>query len=342
LDSVPMNRVCDFLLGDVPLQSGRVLLQARLSYATFGQLNPARDNTVLYPTHYTGTHVDNARLIGKGRALDPDRYFIVVPNLFGNGVSSSPSNHPVQAGADFPSVTLFDTAHCQKRLLNEVFGVKRLALAFGWSMGAQQAYHFAALFPESVPRLLAVCGSAKTSAHNWVFLEGVKAALLADADFELGRYTRPPKRGLAAFGRVYAGWAYSQAFFRAGLYRELGYDSPAALLDNWAAQHEAWDANDLLTMLDTWQLADISNNTLYAGNVQRALGAIRARSIIMPARTDLYFPPEDSALEVASIRRGELRVIESDWGHIAGGPERNAASTAFMERALRELLNEPE
>ncbi len=327
-----------FELGDAPLQSGEVLRQGRLAYAAFGTLNAARDNVVLFPTFYTGTHADNAPLIVPGRALDPSRWFVVIPNLIGNGVSSSPSNHAAQPSTEFPKVTLFDNAHFQRRLLEEVWGIERLALAFGWSMGAQQAYHFAALFPERVPRLLAVCGSARTSPHNQVFLAGVKAALLADADFAEGNYTRPPLRGLDAFGRVYAGWAYSQSFFRRGLYRELGYDSLEALLDGWAQDHRAWDANDLLAMMYSWQRADISDNALYQGDLPRALAAIQARTIVMPASSDLYFPPEDSAIEVSHLKRGELHVIESDWGHIAGRPDRNPSDAAAVEGALRELL----
>jgi homoserine O-acetyltransferase len=331
--------VSAFDAGDLELQSGRLLENARLVYATFGELNAARDNVVLFPTYYTGTHVDNARLVGPGRALDPERLFIVVPNLFGNGVSSSPSNHPTQRAADFPEVTLLDNTLCQKRMLEELWGIHRIALALGWSMGAQQAYHFAALFPDRVRSLLAVCGSAKTSPHNWVFLEGVKAALLADPDFLGGRYEHPPKRGLAAFGRVYAGWAYSQAFFRNGLHRELGHASPAALLEAWAEEHRSWDANDLLTMLWSWQRADISDNARYGGDLPRALRSIEARAIVMPASTDLYFPPEDSAFEVGHMPRAELRVLTSDWGHVAGGPDRNRRDTAFVERAIAELLD---
>jgi homoserine O-acetyltransferase len=327
-----------FALGDLALESGEVLYDARLAYATFGTLNAAGDNVVLFPTYYTGTHRENARLVAPGRALDPARLLVVIPNLFGNGVSSSPSNHPRQAGADFPVVSLFDNAVCQKRLLEERLGVRRVRLAFGWSMGAQQAYHYAALFPDRVDNLLAVCGSARTSAHNWVFLEGVKAALEADPDFAGGRYTRPPLRGLSAFGRVYAGWAYSPAFFRTALYRRLGYDSKEALLDGWARDHQAYDANDLLTMLATWQRADIADNTVYRGDFDRALAAIEARTIVMPASTDLYFPKEDSALEVAGLPNAELRVIESDFGHIAGGPDRVPEATAFIEEALRDLL----
>jgi homoserine O-acetyltransferase len=327
-----------FDLGDVRLQSGAVLPGGRLSYAAFGRPNAARDNTVIFPTHYMGTHHDNARLVGPGRALDPARYFVVVPELFGNGLSSSPSHPGPAHGADFPPITLLDNVECQMRLLRELWGIEEIALAMGWSMGGQQAYHLAALFPDRIKALLVVCGSAKTSPHNWVFLEGVKAALLADPEYRGGRYERPPARGLEAFGRVYAGWAYSQAFFRDGLYRLLGYDSPAALLDGWGTDHRAWDANDLLAMLASWQRADISDNPRYRGDLARALRSIRARAIVMPSSTDLYFPAEDSAREVALLPRGELRVIQSAWGHIAGGPGRNPPDTALVEQAIEELL----
>jgi len=327
-----------FDLGDLELESGEVLRRARLAYATRGRLNAAGDNAVLFPTYYTGRHDDNLKLVGAGRALDPSRWFVVVPNLFGNGVSSSPSHLGQPGGADFPQISLLDNVRAQQRLLTEVLGVERVALALGWSMGAQQVYQHAASFPERVGSLLAICGSARTSPHNWVFLEGVKAALVADAEFAGGRYQRPPAAGLEAFGRVYAGWAYSQAFFREGLYRALGHASPAALLDAWALEHRGWDANDLLTMLGTWQRADIARDPAFGGDLVRALGAIRARTIVMPASTDLYFHPDDSRFEVEHLRSATLRVIESKWGHCAGGPDRNAADTAFIERAIRDLL----
>jgi homoserine O-acetyltransferase len=314
-----------FALGNVTLASGAKLESAKLAYVTRGALNPSGDNAVLFPTYYTGTHRENLAMVGPGRALDPTRYFIVIVNLLGNGESSSPSNHP-----HFPEVSLHDNVVLQWRLLEQL-GVQRLRLAYGWSMGAQQAYHHAALFPERVDALLAVCGSARTSPHNWVFLEGVKAALLADT-------SQPPLRGLAAFGRVYAGWAYSQTFFRERLYERLGHASPAALLDAWAREHQTYDARDLLAVLSSWQRADISQDPRFGGDLAAALGAIRARCIIMPSSTDLYFPPEDSRLEVQHLSRGELRVLSSEFGHVAGGPNRIAEDTAFVEAAIRELL----
>jgi homoserine O-acetyltransferase/O-succinyltransferase len=327
-----------FQLGDMTLQSGHVLRDAKLAFVTCGTLSPSGDNAVLFPSYYTGTHQENLGMVGPGRALDPARYFIVIVNLLGNGVSSSPSNHPTQGKDQFPHVSLLDNVTAQWQLL-EHLGVARLALAFGWSMGAQQAYHHAALFPERVERLLAVCGSARTASHNWVFLEGVKAALEADATFADGQYQEPPLRGLAAFGRVYAGWAYSQAFFRERLYEQLGHASPQALLSAWAREHQAYDANDLLCVLSSWQRADISDNSRYGGDLPKALAAIEARAIIMPCSTDLYFRPEDSRVEVQLLRHGELRVLESKFGHVAGGPDRVPEGTAFVEKALRDLLD---
>jgi homoserine O-acetyltransferase len=329
-----------FELGDFQLQSGELLRDARLSYVTRGTFCSARPNAVLYPTHYAGSHADNLELVQTGRALDPARWFVVIPNLFGNGFSSSPSNHPSQGGAHFPSISMFDNVHAQQRLLREALGVERVELALGWSMGAQQAYHHAALYPERVMNLLALCGSARTSPHNSVFLEGVKAALLADADFAEGRYRTPPRRGLAAFGRVYAGWAYSQAFFRNHEYRALGHATIFSLLDAWARDHQTWDANDLLCMLATWQRADISDNPHFQRDFGRALDAITARCLIMPVASDLYFPPDDNQLEVAALARGELRVIDSTWGHVAGGPDRVPAVSRLIDTAIRELLAE--
>jgi homoserine O-acetyltransferase len=322
------------------LQSGATLVDATLCYCTFGQLNAQRSNLVVLPTYYTGSHLDYAHLIGAGRALDPARWFIVVPNMFGNGWSSSPSRvHRSQAGADFPVVDVLDNVLAQERLLREQFRVDTIALVAGWSMGALQTYQWASCFPDQVTAILPWCGAARASAHNRVFLAGVKAALLADPEFCEGRYTRPPQRGLKAFGRVYAGWAYSQAFFRDGLHEQLGCESIEALLGDWERDHLAWDANDLLAMLATWESADISRNNGFDGDLRRCLENITARAIVMPCRTDLYFPPEDSELEVRAMPNAQLRVLDSNWGHIAGNPRRDESSKRVLDAALRELLD---
>ena len=328
-----------YCAGDLTLQSGEVLRDARLAFKTYGVLNAAADNCIVFPTYYTGTHAGNERLIGPGRALDPDRYFIVVPNLFGNGLSSSPSNAaPEQPGSRFPHLTIYDNVVCQQRLLMRHLGVRRIALATGWSMGALQAYQWAVSFPDEVERLLPLCGSARCWPLNHVFLEGVKAALLADADFLEGNYRLAPQRGLRAFGRAYAGWAYSAAFFRERLYQQLRFETLEELLRYWERDHLQWDANDLLAMLWTWQRADPGVNALYGGDFQQALGAIKARTLIMPCDTDQYFTVAENQIEAALIPGAELRVLSSPFGHCAGAPGRFSAETALVEQALRDLL----
>lgn len=329
-----------FGLGDVQLQSGATLRDARLVYKTYGQLNSRADNAILVPTFYGGRHADYEGMIGRGRALDPERYFIVVVNMFCNGLSSSPSNTTAPSnGPKFPLVTHWDNVQCQHRLLTQHLGVRQLALVTGFSMGGQQASHWAAIFPDMVQRLAPWCASARTSAHNWVFLEGVKAALLADSDFEGGWYRAAPHRGIRAFARVWAGWGPSQAFYRNALYRELGHSSPDDHMTTfWEANFLQFDANDLLGMLTTWQRSDISDNPIYRGDYPAALRAITAKTILLPGATDLYFPVADNEWQLQYMSDAELRPIPSDWGHIAGAPGLHAPDMAFLDDALLELL----
>ena len=161
-----------FDLGNLALQGGATLRGAWLAYRTYGRLNAAGDNAIVFPTFFGGQHYQNEAIIGAGRALDPERWFIIVPNMLGNGLSSSPSNtdRPYDR-ARFPAVSLYDNVAAQRRLC-DALGVAKIALVVGWSMGAQQAYQWGALYPERVERIAPICGSARTSRHNFVFLRG--------------------------------------------------------------------------------------------------------------------------------------------------------------------------
>ena len=327
-----------FELGDIVLQAGITLRQAKLAYKTYGKLTPSRDNVIVMPTFYGGQHADTEAMMGRGRALDPAHYFIIVPNMFGNGLSSSPSNTPPPLErAAFPHVTLYDNVVCQHRLVTEHLGIKRIRLVVGFSMGAQQAFQWGALYSDIVQAIAPSCGSARTSPHNYLFLDGVKAALLADAAFADGWYETPPVKGLRAFSRVYTGWAFSQDFFREEEYRKAGLASMEDTVRFLEGYFRRRDANDLLAMLWTWQHADISANPQHKGDLAAALGAIHARAIVLPCITDLYFRVRDNELEVAQMPNAELRPIPSIWGH-ATGLGGNPADNSFIDAALRDLL----
>jgi homoserine O-acetyltransferase len=326
-----------FPLGDLTLQSGAVLRGAELSWKSFGTLAPARDNVIVYPTSYSAHHTDLEWLIGPEGVLDPTRWFIVIPDMFGNGLSSSPSN-----AASYPElVTTTDNVRAQYRLLNETFSVSHVVCVYGFSMGGQQAYHWAALFPDFVEAAVIVCGSARTAVHNQVFLRSLLATLEAAPEhIGGGRFCAVPKTALRAFARIYAGWAMSQDWYRAGLHLS---STGAATLDDFLDQH--WEpgftrraAEDLYAQACTWMASDISANELYVGDLVRALRAIRARVLLLPGRTDLYFPVADNAAEIAHLSHAELRPIPSVWGHRAGAPQANPADLAFLRAAVRGWL----
>ena len=106
-----------FKLGNIKLLSGKILKSAELAYKTYGKLNKDRSNVIILPTFYTGSHIRNEGFIGKNRAINPSKYFIVSINMFGNGLSSSPSNSTKkQFGSKFPTITLWDNVYCQHKL----------------------------------------------------------------------------------------------------------------------------------------------------------------------------------------------------------------------------------
>jgi len=326
-------------LGEFETQRGRVLPGAHLAYATYGELSPTRDNAVLYPTSYGAHHTDVDWLVGEGRVLDPSRWFIVIPNQLGNGLSSSPSNLPEPHGlGPAPRFTHVDNLHAQERLA-DALGIDSWALVYGWSMGGQQALHWGALRPERVGAICAVCTSARTSPHNLVFLEGMRSVLQAAPEWDGVRFAGRPVRALRAFARLYAGWAMSQRFYRGEMWRDAGYAS----LEDWLVR--AWEGNflrrhagDLVSMLETWMASDISDNPTFRGDLDAALKAIIAPTLVMPSTTDLYFRVADNELEVDKMPNAELRPIKSPWGHRAGNPNLNPADEAALRDAVRDLM----
>lgn len=175
-----------------------------LAYRTFGDpTNPA----VFIPSCYGGKLASTLTLLYIPSDDDATpvlhKHFVVVCGLLGGSESSSPSNAPVALrGADFPEVTYEDNIRLQHAMC-QALGITKLAAYIGFSMGGQQAYHMATLYPDFVERIVVLAGSARTSWHNWSFLEGPKAALVNSVDFLDGKYKTPAVRGTKAFSRVY-------------------------------------------------------------------------------------------------------------------------------------------
>lgn len=331
-----------FTIKNFPLHCGAVLSEARLVYKTYGVLSRSSRNVILYPTSYGAQHSDIDWLIRPDSILDPSKWFIIIPNMFGNGLSTSPSNCAECKLTEFEGFWFshVDNVRIQEQLLREVFGVEHLKLIYGWSMGAQQAYHWGALYPEQVENIVALCGTARTTDHNRVFLLSLRAALTADPAWTGTSFLGVPERGFAAFARIYASWAASQAFYREGIYYQLGYQSlEDYLLKAWELSYRKRDPHNLLAMIDTWLRCDVSDNLIYQGDYKGALRGIKANTLVMASTTDLYFTPSDCAAEAELISNAQYRAIPSIWGHRAGNPYENPQDETFIRKAVQELLD---
>jgi homoserine O-acetyltransferase/O-succinyltransferase len=176
-------------------------VDVRLAYRTLGRLNPDGGNAVVVTTSYAAQDDEAELLISGESGIDLDSYFVVLINMVSNGLSSSPSNarSPFD-GPRFPRFTIHDNVACQRRLI-DALGISRVRLVCGFSMGGLQAFEWGSQHADIVDAILPICGAARTSPHNWLFLDGAKAALQLDPSFADGDYESLPEAGLRAFAR---------------------------------------------------------------------------------------------------------------------------------------------
>ena len=329
-------------LGDFVLQSGIVLSNAFIGYQTYGALNSRRDNVIVFPTWYTGTNGQVAPYVAKGKALDPEKYFIVIPDMFTNGSSTSPSNAAgPHRGLDFPLVTPFDNVIAQRRLLEEYFNVTGIELMAGFSMSGQQAYHWAALHSDLVKRACSICGTAKTSPHNWAMLHAYKSTMEASPNWANSACSEWDPKILTIVSSIGATMAMSQDWYRQGQHLSGDIINVAGAIENLKSLFASWIPANLYAQTLTWMAADVSDNSTFNGDLAAALTAIKIPFLMMPCDTDLYFRVADNEAEIPYMSNAKLTVIESSSGHMAGLPGFNSDDDAFVNEQLLKLLRIP-
>ena len=331
----------EFVIRDFRTESGVVLPEARVVYSTLGTLNASGDNAILLPSHYMANFNGYNWLI-KGsdptRVFDPARDFLILTELFGNGRSSSPSNTPEPFhGPRFPVMTIRDNVDAVYRLVTTELRVKHLRAVVGFSMGAEQAFQWAVSHPDFMDAIVATSGTAKCYGHGYVRLEGQIAALTTDPVWQGGDYTTPPAKGLEAFSMVWAGWLYSQEWWRQELWRTTSVTTFEQAVQGYRRRFSA-DANDYILQARTWQRHDVGTTPGFDGSVEKALRSIKARVLYMPSETDLYFPITDARYEQALIPRVTFTPIPSLWGHTAGAAS-NPADLRFLNDRIAAFLN---
>ena len=310
-------------IGDFELEEGGTIPGLQLAVATYGTLNAAKDNAILIPTWFSGTHQTwELVYIGEGRALDPSLYFIVVVNQIGNGCSTSPHNCDGEvAMSRFPHVTIGDDVRAQEKLLREEFGIERLFAVVGGSMGAQQTYEWAVRFPDKVERAAPIAGTAQNTPHDFLFAQSLMDAITSDPGWNNGDYASHTDvdAGLRRHAGIWSVVGLSTEFWKTEFWRgievpDYQFTSMEDFQTNFVeAVFTAMDPNALLAMGWKWQRGDVAKHT--GGDLAAPLGRITAKTFVMPIDEDMFFPVRDCAAEQAMVPGSELRVLHTVAGH---------------------------
>lgn len=328
-------------MGDLRLESGEVIRDFTMSYVTHGTLNADRSNAILMVTAISGNHHRLDFLIGPGKALDTNRYFIVATDAIGNGLTSSPSNSAAQPRMQFPRFAIRDMITSQHRLMTEHLGINHVVAVVGPSMGGMQVLQWGVSHPQYMDALVAMVPLARTPAWTVAVLEASRRAIMIDPAWNGGNYTAPPEAGIRL-------WRDILSFLAARspeMYRDQFAQNPLDVLPWMNAQETAligaFDANDWIYQTWAYERHDVGTTPGAGGDTARALGTIRARTLILVGTKDLLNPeyePTDAARHISGAR-----VVTISPGTVTGHASAGGifpADVEFLNRETTSFLNE--
>ncbi len=368
----PSSLLMRFGAGDpLRLDCGHELAPFQIAYQTYGELNPATTNAVLFSPALTGDqHVANRHpvtgaegwwktMIGPGRPIDTDRFFVICQNVVGAcmGTTGPASTNPVTGkpwGLDFPMVTIPDMVRAQAKLIDRL-GIGSLFCVLGGSMGGMQVLQWAASYPDRVFAALPIATAARHTAQNIAFHEVGRQAVMADPDWRGGRYieegTRPSKGLGVARMAAHITYLSEQALHRKFGRNLQDREAPTFSFDadfqvESYLRHqgmsfvERFDANSYLYVTRAMDYFDLAAD--YGGVLARAFKGSKTRFCVVSFTSDWLFPTSDSRATVHALNAtgGSVSFVEiaTDRGHDAfllDVPELFATTRGFIDAAAR-------
>src|SRR5207344_902295 len=293
-----------YKMGDFKLESGETIKDFAISYVTHGTLNAKKSNAILMVTAISGNHHRLDFMIGPGKALDPDKYFIICTDAISNGFTTSPSNSTAQPRMQFPKFLIRDMVTSQHKLMTEHLGIAHVVAVVGPSMGGMQALQWGVSYPDYMDSLVALVPLAKTPAWSVAVMEASRKAIMIDAAWNQGNYTSPPEQGI----RLWRDILTFMAARSPEMYREQFPKAPDLL--PWLQQQEsnlikAFDANDWIYQTWAYDRHDVGTTPGMNGDTVKALRAIKAKTLMLNGTKDLLNPewePQDAARFIRDVR----------------------------------------
>ena len=322
-----------YKIGDLQLESGETIKDFAISYVTHGKLNERKSNAILMVTAISGNHHRLDFLIGPGKALDTDKYFIICTDAIGNGLTTSPSNSAVQPRMKFPRFLIRDMVTSQKKLM-EHLGIGHVVAVVGPSMGGMQVLQWGVSHPDFMDSLVSLVPLAKTPAWTVTVLEATRKAIMLDPAWKNGDYAEPPEQGIRLWRDILN--------FLAARSPEVSRDQFPNQLDilPWMQAQEtnlikAFDANDWIYQTWAYDRHDVGTTPGMNGDTVKALRAIKAKTLIMTGTKDLLNPewePQDAARFIRDVR-----VMTISPGTVTGHASAGGAFPADVDFLNREI-----
>ncbi len=304
-------------LGNFRFESGETIDELKVSYVTYGKLNAARDNAVLSLQHFTGDHHDNEFLIGPGKAFDPAKYFVIATDFLANArlrqdLTTGPTNSGLKMR--FPRITARDWVNAELKLVKEYLGINHVVAAVGGSLGGINAFQLAVSFPDFVSAIIPIAASPHTNPQTRMVLRHVRDVIALDPGWYSGMYDVNPATGLRIALMELIPWLQSTQWYMDAL-------TTSEKLRNYEATSQGiWsglDARDIFYQLDGWSEFNIGETPGFNGDVKTALGAIKARTLLIGVTEDQLFQREELQFAKNAIRDATYLELSSPAGHMA-------------------------
>jgi homoserine O-acetyltransferase len=297
-------------LGNFTLQSGAVLHDLRLGYRTLGKLNAARSNAILWPTWLGARSEDLLPFIGPGSVVDTDKYFVILVDSIGNGVSSSPSNSTVQPLIKFPKFTIRDMVESEHQLATKIFQLSHLHAVMGLSMGGMQAFEWAIVFPEFMDLAIPMNGSPQSTSSDKLLWTSEIDAIELDPAWNNGNPKGPLTRGIALAEEIGEMNATSPAYVTAHT-DTTDFESFLAAFRK-SAINDAGGAWDQIRQREAILALDIPREFHIA--FEQAAKRIRSKMLVIVSTQDHVVNP-DPAIRFANAIAAPIIYLDSPCGH---------------------------